>query len=73
MTVGSSNAYGASLGIDERDKVSFNYDLVADGIYKVYPLDPLETGEYCFIYTGAAPTMFSNNKVYDFSITEPIH
>jgi hypothetical protein len=68
MVVGSSNSYGQSIGVNEKQKVDFNYDQVAEGVYKVYPKQPLEDGEYCFLYTGSAPTLFSENKVYDFGI-----
>ena len=71
MIVGTSNGYGSEAGISEKQKVDFGYDQVADGIYRVYAKDALETGEYCFIYTGSAPTLFSNNKVYDFGISVP--
>ncbi len=70
MIVGASNAYGASIGINEKERVDVNYDQGADGIYRVYAVNALEPGEYCFIYTGSAPTMFSNDKVYDFGIPE---
>jgi len=69
MVVGASNAYGASMGIDKKEKVDFSYEQIADGIYRVYPQEPLEEGEYCFLYIGSAPTIFSNNKVYDFGIS----
>lgn len=68
MTVGTSNAYGTALGIDDDQKIPFGYDKVADGIFKVYLSETLEEGEYCFIYTGSAPTIFSNKKVYDFGV-----
>ncbi len=68
MVVGSSNFYENSIGIDDRQRIDFDYELVSSGIYKVVPKDPLERGEYCFIYTGAVPTSFSNNKVFDFGI-----
>jgi len=68
MVIGSSNAYGGSVGIDDDQKVEFGYEQVAEGVYKVYAKAPFEDGEYCFIYTGSAPTMFSKNRVYDFGI-----
>lgn len=70
MTIATANAYGASLGIDDKEKVDFNYEKIADGIYKVYAKEPLDMGEYCFIYTGTAPGIFSRTRVYDFSIPD---
>jgi hypothetical protein len=69
MVVATSNAYGHSIGIDEKQKIDFDYEQVSDGIYKVSPKNSLEVGEYCFIYTGSVPTTYSNNKVFDFGIS----
>lgn len=68
MEVGSSNAYGSSTGIPNKIKVKFDYEQVADGIFKVVFNEPLEQGEYCFVYASEVPTRFSNNKVFDFGI-----
>jgi hypothetical protein len=68
MTVGKSNAYGQSSGIDEKQKIAFTYEAISPGVYKIVPAKALESGEYCFVYTGATPTIYSNNKVFDFSI-----
>ncbi len=68
MIVGSFNAFGGMSGIEAKQKVDFGYDQVAEGIYKVYSKEPFEDGEYCFVYTGATPSIFSNNNIYDFGI-----
>jgi len=68
MVTGRSNAYGSTSGIDEKQKVDFTYDKIADGTFKVYTRDPLSEGEYCFIYTGSAASSFAD-VVYDFGIT----
>jgi len=68
VVVGSSNAYGATRGIDERQQVEFSYEQVADGVYKVYSREPLKPGEYCFMYTGRGRTPFSH-VVYDFGVS----
>lgn len=65
---GKSNAYGSSVGIDEKKKIQFNYSEVAEGIFKITITGDLKPGEYCFIYTGATPSMYSNDKVFDFGI-----
>ncbi len=70
MTIASANSYGASIGIDDKEKIDFNYERIADGIYKVYAKEPMDIGEYCFVYIGAVPGIFSGYKVYDFSILE---
>jgi len=63
---GSENAYGSTVGIEEKQKVRFTYVEVADGIFKITISGDLRSGEYCFIYTGATPSMYSNDKVFDF-------
>ena len=68
MVVGSSNAYGSSTGIPNRIKIPFDYEQIADGIYKVTFKEPLDEGEYCFVYASDVPTRFTNNKVFDFGI-----
>lgn len=59
---------GSNAGIPERDKVSFDYTEIADGIYKVTFKQALKEGEYCFVYASATPSMFTNDKVFDFGI-----
>ncbi|NVN94787.1 MAG: hypothetical protein HXX18_05840 [Bacteroidetes bacterium] len=68
MEVGSANAYGSTSGIPDKKKMPFEYEQVAEGIYKVSFKNPLKDGEYCFLYASATPTRYSNNKVFDFGI-----
>lgn len=68
FVVAKVNDYGKSIGIDEKQKMDFGYEIVAENIYKVVFYGSLPSGEYCFIYTGATPTMYSNDKVFDFGI-----
>lgn len=68
MEVASSNEYGSSSGIPNKIKIAYDYERVADGIYKVTFKKPLEQGEYCFLYASDTPTRYSNNKVFDFGI-----
>ncbi|MDP1728485.1 MAG: hypothetical protein Q8M15_17000 [Bacteroidota bacterium] len=68
FVIGKSNSYGSSIGIDEKQKVSFGYEEIAENIYKIIITGSLSAGEYCFIYTGATPSMYSNDKVFDFGI-----
>lgn len=66
---GGGSSYGYSVGIPEKDKVQFNITEIKEGIYKVTFISPLKKGEYCFIYAGQAPSMYSNDKLFDFGIT----
>ncbi|MCX6272202.1 MAG: hypothetical protein NTU44_13480 [Bacteroidetes bacterium] len=66
-TIGGISS-GQSSGIPEKDKVAFEMTEISDGIFKVYFNEPLDGGEYCFVYGGSAPSMYNNNKVFDFGI-----
>lgn len=72
VVTGSWNSYaGMSSGIDDKNKVAFKYQKVALGIYKVYTEQPLEEGQYCFMYAGGTAVSFGTaplQKVYDFGI-----
>lgn len=70
MIVGKANVYSSTFGVDPKESIEIQYELVAEGIYKVYPKSGLTSGEYCFVYTSSAPTSFSNAKAYDFQIAE---
>jgi hypothetical protein len=65
---GTSNAYTDKTGIDQDQKIAFSFEEVSPGIFKVTPSKQLPPGEYCFIYSAAVPTMYTNDKVFDFSI-----
>jgi len=67
---GGGSAYSHSIGIPEKDKVQFNVTEIKEGIYKVSFSQPLKKGEYCFMYANQAPSMYSNNKLFDFGIPD---
>ncbi|MBI5538665.1 MAG: hypothetical protein HY951_01295 [Bacteroidia bacterium] len=67
-TGGGSN-YSYSVGIPEKDKVQYEIKEIKEGIYKVTFNTSLKKGEYCFIYAGQAPSIYSNDKLFDFSIS----
>lgn len=71
VVTASYNSYqGLSAGIEDNQKVSFSYEKVAQGIYKIYFTDSLKGGEYCFLYAGSA-AMYGAAPVYrvfDFGI-----
>lgn len=64
--IASENNYGSSVGVSEQQKVQYTYDMVSENIYKLVITGDLASGEYCFIYTGSTPSMYSNDKVFDF-------
>ncbi|WP_338057596.1 hypothetical protein [Sphingomonas beigongshangi] len=75
--VGSFNIGGAKSGVMDKDRIPFDYERVAPGVFRVTPQQPLEPGEYGFLYSlsaGSGPGMFSNSmttRVFDFSIAAP--
>jgi len=68
MVVATANAYKESTGISDRVKVPFDYTEEAEGVYKVFFTEPLKKGEYCFLYASDVPSMYNNDKVFDFGI-----
>ncbi|MBK8966955.1 MAG: hypothetical protein IPM36_09805 [Lewinellaceae bacterium] len=68
IVVGTENAYGSNLGIPNKDKIPFNSEEIADGVYKVSFNAPLKSSEYCFLYASSTPTNYANDKVFDFGI-----
>ena len=68
IVVGTDNAYSSSSGISNKVKIDFEYEEIADGIYKVFFKQPIQKGEYCFLYASSTPTQYSNNKIWDFGI-----
>lgn len=67
LVTASMNNYTTEFGIDERHTRPFDIKELAPGIFKVTPLD-LVPGEYCFVYSGAAPYGYTQQKVFDFGV-----
>lgn len=65
---GGGSTYSQSVGVPEKDKVQYKITEIKEGIYKVTFNSPLKKGEYCFMYAGQAPSMYSNDKLFDFGI-----
>jgi hypothetical protein len=70
VVTGSYGTYsGMSSGIDDNNKVSFKYEKLAPGQYRVYFEEPLKQGEYGFMFAnGAASSLGTMQKVYDFGV-----
>lgn len=67
LETGSMNNYTSEFGIDEKHTRPFEIEQIAPGIFKVTPTE-LATGEYCFVYSGAAPYGHTQQKVFDFGV-----
>lgn len=68
--VGSANIAGAKTGVMDKDRISFGYELVRPGVFKVKPDAALPTGEYGFIYSiaGGGAGGAVTARIFDFSI-----
>jgi hypothetical protein len=71
--VGSLNIAGAKTGVMDKDRIPFDYEMVRAGVYKITPKQPLDAGQYGFIYalagTGTAGAMTA--RIFDFVIPSP--
>lgn len=72
--VGSFNIAGAKAGVMDKDRIPFAYDKLAPGVFKVFPQQDLQPGEYGFLYFmggGGGVGMqaaASTTRVFDFSV-----
>lgn len=76
--VGKFNIGGAKSGVMDKDRISFSYEAIAPGVFKVTPDADLPGGEYGFLYSvnsGGGPGMASAGattaRIFDFSIPVP--
>ena len=74
-TVGKGNVYGSQSGNDEKAIVSFNFEKISPGVYKVTPKAPLQQGEYGFVSASGTPIVgffgaaaVSGAHVFDFGV-----
>lgn len=74
VVTGSFSSYtGFSGGVADENKVLFRFTKVSSGIYKVYFENPVEEGEYAFIFAGQSAATAGgapSQKAFDFSITK---
>lgn len=68
--VGSMNIGGSKMGVMDKDRLAFDYDLVRPGVYKVTPSVDLSPGEYGFLQAmpGAAVGGAASARVFDFTV-----
>lgn len=74
VVTGSFGTYsGFSGGIDDENKVSYRYNKLSAGVYKVYLESPLKEGEYAFLFAGTSASAMGgtpSQKAFDFSIVK---
>lgn len=67
IVVGKSNNVSSTQGIDEKQKIAFQYQKNKKGMYTVTPTK-LVKGEYCFMFASASLYEGVARKVFDFSV-----
>jgi hypothetical protein len=76
VDLGSLNIGGLKMGTSDKQRVPFDYQDVAPGVFKVQPGVDLDTGEYGFTYTsaggGSMMAMYGmggqTTKIFDFGV-----
>lgn len=73
--VGQFTIAGAKAGVMDKDRIPFDYERIAPGVFKVTPQTTLSPGEYGFIYAtsggsgpGAAGVGATTSRIFDFSV-----
>jgi len=66
--VGSMNIAGSKTGVMDKDQIAFDSEMLAPGVFKVVPKQPLEPGEYGFIQAlnGGGSNGAMTARVFDF-------
>jgi hypothetical protein len=73
--IGSVNIAGAKSGVMDKDRIAFEAEAIAPGIFRVTVQTELKPGEYGFIQATGAGSMAGNGagsaRVFDFSVAAP--
>lgn len=73
--VGSLNIAGSKVGVMDQDQISFSYEQLAQGVFRITPDVDLAPGEYGFLFAlagGSGPGLsggVSGARVFDFTVT----
>jgi hypothetical protein len=68
FTLGKNSKVGTEIALDDKMKIPFSTRKIRNGVYAVYPTDPILKGEYTFLFVSAFKFIGSNRKLYDFSV-----
>lgn len=69
LRTGKYGITGVKTGVAEEDVIPLSIERLEDNKIKVHPKKNLKKGEYCFYYSGEAPSEVNVfNGVFDFSI-----
>ncbi|WP_260483686.1 hypothetical protein [Sphingomicrobium flavum] len=71
-SVGSINLGGAKSGVSDKDRIGFDYNEVAPGVFEVKINQPLPAGEYGFVYSMGGSTgqgqLAGATRIFDFAV-----
>lgn len=68
IVVGKENNIKSDMGISDEVKIAMTSKKIRRGIYEVTTTEPLQRGEYCFMFAASSMYGGQSHKVYDFSI-----
>lgn len=68
FTIGKNSKVGTEIALDDKIKIPFSTRKIRNGVYAVFPTDPILKGEYSFLFVSAFKFIGSNRKLYDFSV-----
>ncbi len=70
VVIGKSWTFSDRTGVQSKDTISFDYEKLRAGVYRVTPKQPLAPGEYCFFYRAAAALTAQTGmgKLFDFGV-----
>ncbi|WP_226635996.1 hypothetical protein [Novosphingobium profundi] len=68
--VGSQNIGGIKTGVMDKDRIAFTFSQVRPGVYLIDVSEPLEKGEYGFLYAlaGAGAGGAMSARIFDFTV-----
>ena len=72
--IGEFGALGANTGTQEKSMMTFKSERLRPGLYKVVPVAPLASGEYCFLVSQANMGAFGAGaagaaQIFDFAVS----
>jgi hypothetical protein len=68
MRVSAFAGYGGKGKSTKEGQIACNYEKVEGTVFKFFPLEPLESGEYAFVSVSQGTTGSSQSMVYAFGV-----
>ncbi|MBN8675434.1 MAG: hypothetical protein J0L56_14990 [Chitinophagales bacterium] len=68
IVVGKQNNVKSDMGISDEVKIAMTSKKIRRGVYEVAIAEPMQRGEYCFMFAASSMYGGQSHKVYDFSV-----